>query len=162
ALCASADPLIGKPSVDLAKAVAFEQPATKCIALLRLLRRKRLAAVQPQEDQLRMHLANVARAMRAHEGVDLHDLRPEMPELARHALLPAQRSFPIGLVRIGKLLPEPAPCTGEDARSMRLQRSARQKIACALTVIGHADGNVDAGAVKGIAQRSGDVGVERD
>ena len=37
--------------------------------------------------KLGMRLSNVARDVGADERIDLDDLRPEMPELARHPLL---------------------------------------------------------------------------
>src|SRR6185312_16763927 len=139
---ASANPRVAEPMVDLGKPVPLQQPEAECVALLRFLRRQRPAAVQPQEHQFGMHLAHIELAMRTDEGVDLHDLGSEMPELARDARLPSSLRFAIGLVGIGKFLPEPAPRAGEDARGMRTQLVAREEVAGTLTVLRHADGDV--------------------
>src|SRR5262249_38285839 len=87
---------------------------------------------------------------------------PKMPELSRHALLAAPKSFAIGFVWIAKLFPEPAPRAGEDARAVRSQSFARETIAGALAVVGHADGNVDAGTVEPTAQRVGNICMKGD
>src|SRR5207248_4307804 len=90
-----------------------------------------------------MNLTNVARPIRAHEGVGLHYCSTEMPELARYALLSATTSLLIGDVGIIELPPKPAARTGKDARGMRPQLRARKQIAVALAIVGHSDGNID-------------------
>src|SRR5579871_1798461 len=116
---AGADPRIFKPTINLAKSLTPEQPATKCIARFGLLRRQRPVFVQPQKYQLGMNLAYVDERMRAQKGVDLHDLSPDVPELARDTLLAAAQRLSVCLVWIGKLLPEPTPRACENARDMR-------------------------------------------
>ncbi len=79
---AGADPRHGEPAIDLAKARALEQLAAKDVTRLRFLRRQRHAAIQQQENQFWMHLADVTPSVVANERIDLHDLVAEMPELA--------------------------------------------------------------------------------
>src|SRR5215469_8795393 len=109
-----------------------------------------------------MNFADIGRRMRAQESVDLHDLGPDMPELARNALLAAAQRLLVGLVRIVKFLPEPASRTCEDARAVRPQFFTREQIAGALAVVGHADGNIDPGAVEPVTQSVRDVGMKGD
>src|SRR5262249_48724686 len=143
-----ADARFAKPSIDFAKTMPFQQFSPDGIALPGLFRRQGFAAVQPHEHQLGMDFANVARAMRTHEHIDFHDLRSEMPELARDTRLVTAQRCAVRLVGIVKVLPEPSPRAGEDTRNVRAQYRARQQVAGALAVIGHADRNVDTGAVE--------------
>ena len=71
--------------------------------------------VQAQENQFGVSFPDIARAIGAQERIYLHDLRPEVPELARDPLLATKQCFPVGLVRIGELQPEPAPRAREHA-----------------------------------------------
>ncbi|MGY4171397.1 hypothetical protein ACVIM8_005470 [Bradyrhizobium sp. USDA 4529] len=109
-----------------------------------------------------MHLADIARGVRAHERIDLHDLRPNVPELARHTGLAAAPRFLVRRIRIIKLLPQPAPRAGEDARDVRAQSYAREKVAIALAVIGHADRDIDPGAIERTRKRVRDVAVKEN
>src|ERR1700742_4087010 len=97
-----------------------------------------------------------------HERVDFHDLRSEMPELARDARLTAAECLAVGLVGVGKFLPQPAPRAGEHARAVRPQLLTRQSVTGALAVLGHADGDIDRGAVERARQRGRDVAMKRD
>ena len=105
----------GQPSVDVPDPFPLEQRAAKVDSSLGFLRRQRPACVQAQENQFGMRLPNVARAIGADECIDLDDLRPEMPELARHPLLAAAQRISIGGVGIGEFRPQPAPRAGEHA-----------------------------------------------
>src|SRR5262249_13902892 len=109
-----------------------------------------------------MDLANIIRAIGAEERIDLHDLWPEMPELARDPCLTAAQRFAIGVVGVSELLPEPAPRACEHPPDGRPQHLAGQEIAGALAVAGHADRNVDRGPIKRKGQRVCDIAMEGD
>jgi hypothetical protein len=78
----------------------LQQGTAKRIPRFRFLGRQRPVVVQAQEHKFGVNLANVARPVRAHEGVGLHYFMAEMPELARHELLSATTSLPVGNVGI--------------------------------------------------------------
>ena len=109
-----------------------------------------------------MNFADVMLAMRAQERINLHDLGPEMPELARDALLAAAQRFRVGLIGIIEFLPEPAPRAGEDARRVWPQLLSREPIAGTLAVLHHADGNIDPGTVEPTGKRGGNIAMEGD
>src|SRR5581483_5338930 len=154
---AGADTRPIEPTIDTAKSFPPEQPAAKCIARFGLFRRQGHAAIQAQEYQLGMNLAYVDGGMRAHECVNFHDLASDMPELAGNARLAAPQRLPVRGVRIGEFLPEPAPRAGEDARGVRPQLFARDAVTGAMTIAGHADRDIDPGAVERTGQRIGDI-----
>src|SRR5437667_6826589 len=109
-----------------------------------------------------MNLADIASWIRAHERVDFHDLRTEMPELARHPLLPAPLRLPVGLIGIAELQPKPAASTGKNTRRVRPQSCERQQVAAAFALVSHPDWNIDPCPVARTRQRICNVAMKRD
>src|SRR4051794_2937306 len=109
-----------------------------------------------------MNLADIASWICAHERIDFHDLRTEMPELARHALLPAPLRFPVGLIGIAEFLPKPAARAGKNTRRMRPQFCASQQVTVAFALVGHPDWNIDPCPVARTRHRVRNVAMKRD
>ena len=107
-----------------------------------------------------MDLSYIARRIRAHEGINLHDLFAQMPKLAGNPLLFAPPCLLIGGIGIAVFAPQPTACTGKDARSMRPQFRARQQIAAALAVIGHSNWNINSCPLEWAGQSLRDVAME--
>jgi hypothetical protein len=109
-----------------------------------------------------MDLSNVEMRIGTHDGVDLHDLGSEMPELTRYAPLAAPHGLLVRHVGIIKLLPKPSARAGEHTRGMWAQPLAREQITAPRAVVAHSNGNIDCDPVKSLAERMLDVRVETD
>src|SRR5262245_9744022 len=81
-LCTRTDPCAREPHIQIAKTLPLQQISTKRISLVRFLGWQRLVVVQPQEHKFGMNLPYVARRVRSHERIDLHDLFAQMPKLS--------------------------------------------------------------------------------
>src|ERR1700704_1510884 len=109
-----------------------------------------------------MNLANVSRAICAQEGIYIHDLWTEVPELARNALLVASPRFLVRSIRIIEFLPKPTPRARKDTRRMRPQPFRCKPVAGPPAVVGHADRDVYARAIERHGQRLGDIRMKGD